>query len=388
MTALEATSGITRVEPRATPRAAGPDLMRALAILLVMLFHLPLAAVPASLAGVKPYGWLGVDIFFVLSGYLIGQQVMRPPALGGPPRLADFYLRRAFRILPAFLTVLVLYVALPMIREAPTLAAPWRFLTFTVNVGLDNRATRAFTQAWSLCVEEHFYLVLPLLVPALGRLRSPRPALALAAAIIAGGAALRAALWLAFVKPRLAAGQLDGLTSVYLQWVYYPTWCHLDGLTAGVLIAAARRFRSEAWRRLVPPQRALPTGLLLVACGLLLVGHRGSVAQLPIVMQSLPGAVLGFPVFAAGCALVLSALLDLERSPWRLPGVGAVATLSYSLYLTHKAVMHADRLWLGDDALTGATGLATYLVTCLAAATLLWAAVERPFLRLRQRWLA
>jgi peptidoglycan/LPS O-acetylase OafA/YrhL len=387
MTALEATSTIARVLPQATPRAAGPDLLRALAILLVMLFHLPLAAVPASLSGVKSYGWLGVDIFFVLSGYLIGQQVMRPQILGRPPRMADFYLRRAFRILPAFLAILALYVLVPAAREAPTLAAPWRFLTFTVNVGLDNRATRAFTQAWSLCVEEHFYLVLPLLILALGRLRSARLALALGAAIIAGGAALRGTLWLAFVQPRLTAGQLDGLTSVYLQWVYYPTWCHLDGLTFGVLTAAGRSFRAEAWHRLVPPQRALPAGLLLLAGGLLLIGHRGSAAGLPIVMQSLPGAMFGFPMFAGGCALLLSALLDLERSPWRLPCVGQVATLSYSLYLTHKAVMHADRVWLGDGALTGATGLATYLATCIAAAALLWAAVERPFLRLRQRWI-
>src|SRR6266478_235431 len=56
--------------------SAGPDLLRALAILLVMLWHLPPTATPALLTGLKPFSWIGVDLFFVLSGFLIGTQLL------------------------------------------------------------------------------------------------------------------------------------------------------------------------------------------------------------------------------------------------------------------------------------------------------------------------
>jgi peptidoglycan/LPS O-acetylase OafA/YrhL len=100
-----------------SPRSAGPDLLRAVAILLVMLWHLPRPATPEFLEGFKMYGWTGVDLFFVLSGYLIGTQLLAPLARGQRLSLRDFYLRRALRILPAFLAVLTLYVLFPSIRE-------------------------------------------------------------------------------------------------------------------------------------------------------------------------------------------------------------------------------------------------------------------------------
>ncbi len=167
---VDDTRVIANVEPM-PPRAMGPDVFRALAILLVMLWHLPRPATLESLVGLKQYAWAGVDIFFVLSGYLIGRQLLEPLAQGRPISLSNFYLKRALRILPAFLVVLSLYVFLPALREAPEMKPAWRFLTFTMNFGLDYRVTGAFTQAWSLCVEEHFYLLLPVLVLLLSRLR-------------------------------------------------------------------------------------------------------------------------------------------------------------------------------------------------------------------------
>lgn len=106
-----------------------------------MLWHLPRPATPVFLQGLKQYGWTGVDLFFVLSGYLIGTQLLSRLARGQRLSLRDFYLERALRILPAFLTVLALYTLLPGIRETPTMQAPWRFLTFTMNFGLDYRVT-------------------------------------------------------------------------------------------------------------------------------------------------------------------------------------------------------------------------------------------------------
>src|SRR5262249_20761413 len=108
-------------------RSAGADWLRALAILLVMLWHLPAAATPAMLSDLQEYAWLGVDIFFVLSGYLIGAQLMTPIAQGRCPSLGGFYLRRAMRIFPAFFVVLFIYVCIPSARESPSMAPAWRF---------------------------------------------------------------------------------------------------------------------------------------------------------------------------------------------------------------------------------------------------------------------
>lgn len=84
-------------------RAIGPDLLRAAAILLVMLVHLPVEATPSVLLGVRTYGWLGVDVFFVLSGFLIGSQLFKEISRTGRLDIKSFYIRRAFRIFPTFL---------------------------------------------------------------------------------------------------------------------------------------------------------------------------------------------------------------------------------------------------------------------------------------------
>ena len=96
-------------------RMVGPDILRSLAILLVMLVHLPLNATPGLLVTVREYGWLGVDIFFVLSGYLIGTQLFKEITRTGAVDFKSFYLRRAFRIFPAF-WVCLLVTAFIVIR--------------------------------------------------------------------------------------------------------------------------------------------------------------------------------------------------------------------------------------------------------------------------------
>jgi peptidoglycan/LPS O-acetylase OafA/YrhL len=249
----------------ASSRAAGPDLLRALAILLVMLWHLPRPATPAGLEGLKQYSWAGVDLFFVLSGYLIGTQLFVRLARGQRLSLRDFYLKRAFRILPAFLVVLAVYVFLPSLRENPTLQAPWRFLTFTMNFGLDYRVTGGFTQAWSLCVEEHFYLVFPLLVLLLSRLRWQGWLVLLMCGVLFGGMLLRGTLWREALTGPLAEGVTAGLSPTYLKVIYYPTYCRLDGLLFGVLLAAFKAFKPDQWRRYVDPRWALVGGVATLA---------------------------------------------------------------------------------------------------------------------------
>src|SRR5690349_21937904 len=93
---------------------AGLDLLRAIAIVWVMLFHsFIVGGLGADFEWLSRFGWAGVDIFFVLSGYLIGAQVLEPLARAARLDFARFYARRAWRILPAFAVVLAVYVAFP-----------------------------------------------------------------------------------------------------------------------------------------------------------------------------------------------------------------------------------------------------------------------------------
>lgn len=194
-------------------RAVGPDVLRSLAILLVMLVHIPVEATPSLLVGVRNYAWLGVDIFFVLSGFLIGTQLFKEVSRTGSLGLKSFYLRRAFRIFPAFFVVLGLYAIFPVLRDAPTMQQIWSFATFTVNFEFDPRVGRAFSQAWSLCVEEHFYLVLPLLVLLVHRRIRTGWTLVIAGAVIVAGMILRYALWESHVGTLVEAGASCGMLS-------------------------------------------------------------------------------------------------------------------------------------------------------------------------------
>ena len=382
---------ISHTESAAQLRAVGPDILRSLAILLVMLFHCPSAATPTAVAEVRPYGWLGVDIFFVLSGFLIGRQLFKEAAVNDRIDLKAFYLRRAFRILPAFFVVLVVYAFVPLVREAATMQPFWRFATFTMNFGLESRYTGSFTQAWSLCVEEHFYFTLPLFVIFFARRMTFASAIALATCILLAGMLLRFAIWQTQVGVFIDVQDFKEAYSGYLRDVYYPTYNRLDGLVFGVLLAALKVFRPHLWNRYASPKVSLSVGAALVALALMIFTQRGAFAPAnhSVVVQSLLGAVVGFPVFAAGVALILGGLLDVESrlSRWPLHAVTLVATLSYSLYLTHKSVFHIDQLLFGAENLQGVPGFVVYAATCLVVAAALWFFVERLFLKLRDRFL-
>ncbi|WP_083684916.1 acyltransferase family protein [Massilia putida] len=215
--------------PAPSSRAPGLDLLRAVAIVVVMLYHLSSHGIDIACAG--RHGWMGVDLFFVLSGYLIGWQLLRDVAAGRMPDWTGFILGRAWRILPAYLAVLALYLALPTWREAEAMPPVWQFLTFTMNVLPDHLTQRAYSHAWSLCVEEHFYLLLPLAVWLLGRRPDVLATAAGAAVLFGGGMLLRDWQWRHAVAPHMApGGDMARAIAGYVGSIYSPTWTRLDGL--------------------------------------------------------------------------------------------------------------------------------------------------------------
>ncbi|WP_091803267.1 acyltransferase [Lysobacter sp. yr284] len=357
-------------------RLPGLDLLRAAAVAWVMLFHSFLNEGPdEGLTWLCHYGWMGVDLFFVLSGFLIGSQVLAPLARGERLSFGGFYLRRAFRILPAFLAVLAVYLLVPGFRESPGLESAWKFLSFTLNLLIDYRQNQAFSHAWSLCVEEHFYLVFPLLAWWLMRRSSTAAFVAICASVVLGGIALRAGVWLHDVETEGPVG--ESARSWFAEDIYFPTWNRLDGLLAGVVLASLKIFRAQWWRRAQAyANGALLAGLGVVAVAMWLFRER----------TGLLANAIGWPVLSAGFALLVFAGATRASwiGRWSIPGIGWLAATSYSLYLVHKGVFHVVDESVGDQ-LAGHSlvAFAVYGLAALAAAAVLHYGVEQPFLRLR-----
>ncbi len=357
-------------------RLAGPDLLRAVAILWVMLFHMRDLGLPFN--PVARFGWMGVDLFFVLSGFLISTQLLRPYTRGERPSMQEFYRRRVFRILPAFTVVLALYFLVPAFREAPGISPLWHFLTFSENYLIDYANVQAFSHVWSLCVEEHFYLALPMLVLWTMRRPSFRKTLTIITGVLLFGILIRDWTWRHYVAPVIS----DDGGSVWLVWlekIYYPSWCRLDGLLVGVTLGVIKTFRAAWW------QRAMAHGHALALSGLAVAG---SAIYLFLDHFSYAGAVIGFPLLSIGLGLLLASSVSHNglASRFAIPGASTIAALAYSLYLTHKEIVHLDRIFLDRYVHDGGYGaLLIYAVTCFAAAAVLYLAVERPFLLMRDR---
>lgn len=201
--------------------------------MVVVIYHAGIMGFPLS-GDVHRFGWIGVDLFFALSGYLIGGQLLAPLARGQRINLGTFFARRAFRIMPAYFVVLGIYFLLPSWREYPQMSQPlWKFLLSVQNIAL--RGGTAFSHAWSLAVEDQFYLVLPLLLLVL--YPRPRAAVIIACVIFFGGIALRTVL--AFQNLTDTGVSFRG----FQVWIYYPTWTRLDPLVFGVALAAIEKFR-------------------------------------------------------------------------------------------------------------------------------------------------
>jgi peptidoglycan/LPS O-acetylase OafA/YrhL len=313
------------------------DGLRGLAVLLVMASHF----LAGSLASI---GWVGVDLFFVLSGYLITSLLRESRDLG------RFYCRRAFRILPLYyLAVLVSVLASPTVQATQAWywlhAANWLFaLRPEAYVG----GTFHF---WSLGIEEQFYLLWPLVVWSAGR-RLPWVCLAL----IIASFGLRALL------------ALSGASWIPL-YVLTPT--HLEPLAIGSALAASATLRARLGRAMLPA--ALGVALCTAASG---------------PSPSHPGALVPLLALTAlgwGAALAAVLRLPVGHPATRIlahPVSRALGAYSYALYLVHPAV----KAWLQGTMVQTWPAWSFLLVGCalsLAVAMVVHYAWERPWLRIR-----
>ena len=363
----------TAIDPRFAGRERKPglDLLRALAIIVVVIYHAALFGF--KLPGrVDRFGWIGVDLFFVLSGYLIGGQLLASLAREKSIKLGRFFARRVLRIMPAYLVILAVYFLLPSWREYPEMAQPlWKFLLSVQNIALHGGT--AFSHAWSLAVEDQFYLCLPFILLFVNRW--PRTAIIIPCAIVFGGIGLRA----------LLAWQNLGENGVsfrgFQAWIYYPSWTRLDPLVFGVVLAAIEKYRPHWWKRLLDLAIWLwVPALALIAFGLYL-GETDNLTVTACTWQ--------FPLIALGMAALLICGVS-PRLPFRrvaIPGAAFIASIAYSAYLIQKIVMHFATQFCASHniALTSLPALLGVEVAVYAAALLLFVLIERPFLQLRRQ---
>ena len=357
----------------------GLDHLRALAILLVLGFHYQLSFFghPGWLQTVAKGGWTGVDLFFVLSGFLIASQLFSQLKKSKTFSLRHFFLKRFFRIIPVYLFIVGIYFCVPFFHEREALPPLWKFLTFTQNLGLDVKTKGTFSHAWSLCVEEHFYFFLPLLLILLQFTNFFKKSYWILIVFFLLGFVVRMYSWNTFYHPKMA----DDNASVYwAEYIYYPTYTRLDGLLVGVSIAALSQYRPKAWHKISR------FGNHLIFISLLVLAGTCFLFTEP---DSYGVSIFGFPLIAVGFGfLVMGAISPTSfLYKWNSKTTTLIATLSYAVYLSHKGIIHmVQQLFsnLGIDK-NGNMMLLICFGFCILVALLLNIIIEKPFMKWRDR---
>ena len=349
-------------------RYRGLDGLRAFAVIAVAVYHL--------FPGMLPGGFLGVDVFFVISGFLITSLLLEERTSTGRIRLRSFWTRRARRLLPALVALLLLCSAIAFLVGGDVLVGiPGQLIgasTFSYNwiaiaTGADyfGSGLELFRNLWSLAVEEQFYLLWPLLLLVIALIRAKWVRVGL---LIAGAVASALAMALLFTQGADATR------------VYYGTDTHFFGLAIGAALAIGMARN--------PIYGEAPDGLLRRLLNLTVVPFVGLLALAAIVVGAFvlrdDGAITyrgGLAAIAVCTAVViwsasrswLGSGLDLAPLRW-------VGVRSYGLYLWHWPVFVLLLAAAGRYGLEPPPWLigAIAVVLTVAAATASYALVERP----------
>ncbi len=354
---------------------SGLDGLRALAVLAVIIYHLA----PHLLPG----GYLGVDIFFVISGFLITTLLITEHARHQKIALREFWLRRARRLLPALLVTILAISSLTFFIRGDVLVGIGRQIlgaaTFSSNWvevlnGTDYFASETphlFKNFWSLAVEEQFYLLWPFMVLLLiAVVKKPRIGMAVTALLAAASAG-----WMAY---RFAGG-------ASATRVYYGADTHIFGLMIGACLAFWTRSMAanQPLRRLSQPflkLRRFPKTVQLfgtLALGGLFVlffalpNYAGFTYSGGLFLASLLTAVA--LVAAVSMPGALQKLLELRPLKW-------VGTRSYGIYLWHWPILVLLRYTLPHGTPWWVTPLSLFALT-FAAAELSYRYLEMPVRR-------
>lgn len=352
-------------------RRPGLDVVRCMAILLVMLHHFrSFKGCPEWLSWFSVRAYVGVDLFFVLSGWLIGSQLLRNQAREGRIGFGRFWVPRWARTIPSYLAMMALMLTLGKLKGG---AVPW-FSCFLQNYSGD---VGAWLITWSLCVEEHFYLVLPIVVWILLRLNRPTLSTIVIIACMLAPPLLR---WHAMGNAGFSKNYWRFLTDYYSV-----THLRFEGLAMGVALAAVRQYRTGVWQALSNHASWLAlAGLVLVVGATWSPWMSGSGLHGSLRMKPLPW-VVGFWAVSLGTGLMIPLAHRWRGSAYMMKPVAFVSDHAYSLYLTHALVKEYVQVWCRGAPFWACFALA-FSASILAAALLRYT-VEVPVLHLRENLL-
>ena len=352
-----------------TPRVLGLDLLRILAALTIVLFHGNVIGAfgrnPFSTA-VAADGYLAVDVFFVLSGWLLTRQAlrMRSPFKSATRFVTRFWTRRWARTLPPYWVVLLAIFLFRPWLDPKTFWHPWSLAVLLKHAFFLQTLLppNAYGVTWSLVTEEWFYLVLPFAVLLAARVRSRRLLVGLGLALLLAPAAVRAVL-----------------LTTSTPWgpgILNTPQARFEGLVIGALLAVGS-MRAPWWDRQVMARHGWLFGLgMVLVTGMLVAG----------VGDSRVYRIVGILAFNLGIGLLMPSLSQL-RWPNTAPALAVMGSaflseLTYPLYLLHQAIPPHWTHIAGSARIAHAIlGLGVLFAT----ATLLHLAIERPFLALRDR---
>ncbi|MFI2753724.1 acyltransferase family protein [Cellulomonas sp. P22] len=329
----------------------GLDLLRGLAVLLVLLNH---AHPLFGGAGV-----VGVTIFFALSGYLITGVVVRDIYRTGGVRLAVFYRNRALRLVPPLLLLLLGYVLVEgvlnhlgerdLVPQSVAVA-----LTYTTNIPGIPHGSGSLYHLWTLATEEQFYLLWPLVLMWGFR----RVGLRRVVILLGAGVAMMCVLTIKLTEPDVA--RIYALPSSWWLTIMIGSVAYLGRAELSRVLPSA------------PQDRRTLQVAILAAIAL--------AAAVPGLAHSAAMYLLVAPTIAAGTAVLITYASRWERLPSpALRPLLHLGTISYAAYLWNAAIMR----WL--EPVGGIVASVLVVVLTLAAATASWWLVERPVQRLRVR---
>lgn len=351
------------------------DGLRSIAILLVVSGHLSAdfaSAYGATLYSRLPFvanGWIGVDLFFVLSGFFIGGQLWKEQMRRGTVDIGRFMLRRGFRIWPLYYFFFVVVLSIAVIMGSPPASYGWSdlvFLTNYVNHGI-------VMGSWSLCTEEQFYIVTPLAIYFFARhLRAVERARPWLWALLCAVPLLRAALWIH------GAGGFFKHDPQLFSAIYFRSITHCDGLIIGLIIA-------NLWETRTQPRSKFANPWFVVALGTFSLG----------VLHVLQKEVFDFTALALffGSFVWLGVQRNIPVFNSRL--FYWISRLSFGMYLNHEyfapwvVARVLPHLGLSrSHLLANLAGVAVLVVLSAAIALVTFCLVEHPFLQLRKIVLA